>query len=152
MPEGPEIRLAADRVEAALANRRVESIEFAFAQLKPFERRLTGQTVTQVETRGKAMLTHFDNGWTLYSHNQLYGRWYVCARNQYPNTRRQLRLAIHNEQHSALLFSASDIEVLKSSQLDAHPFLARLGPDVLNQNPTDEEIIERFEAKNKANS
>ena len=147
MPEGPEIRLAADRVEAALAERKVEVISFAFERLQPFERRLRGRMVERVETRGKAMLTHFDNGWTIYSHNQLYGRWYVCARDRLPKTGRQLRLAIHNDKHSVCLYSASDIDVIKSDRLHEHPFLARLGPDILNQDPSVDDIVERLQSK-----
>ncbi|MDJ0777388.1 MAG: endonuclease VIII [Gammaproteobacteria bacterium] len=147
MPEGPEIRLAADRVEAALAGRRIDAIEFAFEHLQAFERRLRGQVVTRVDTRGKAMLTRIDNGWTIYSHNQLYGRWYVCARGETPRTGRQLRLAIHNDRHSALLYSASEIDVLADERLLEHPFLARIGPDLLSENPGVEQIVERLQAR-----
>ncbi len=147
MPEGPEIRLAADRIESALAGRQIESIEFAFEHLQAFERRLRGRVVTRVDTRGKAMLTRIDNGWTIYSHNQLYGRWYVCARGQLPRTGRQLRLALHNDRFSALLYSASEIDVLRDDRLLEHPFLARLGPDLLSENPTAGEIVERLQAR-----
>lgn len=147
MPEGPEIRLAADRVENALAHRKIKAIEFAFEHLQAFERRLRGRIVTRVDTRGKAMLTHFDNGWTIYSHNQLYGRWYTCPRGQTPQTSRQLRLALHNDKHSAYLYSASEIDVIKTSRLDEHPFLARLGPDILSENPSREAIIKRLQSR-----
>ncbi len=144
MPEGPEIRLAADRVEAALAGRKIEAIEFAFEYLQPFVRRLRGRIVTGVDTRGKAMLTRIDGGWTIYSHNQLYGRWYTCRRGRMPSTGRQLRMAIHNERHSALLYSASEIDVLRDDRLHEHPFLARLGPDLLSENPTVDDLVERL--------
>ena len=147
MPEGPEIRHAADRVEAAVANRKIEVIEFAFEHLQLFERRLCGRIVTRVDTRGKAMLTHFDNGWTIYSHNQLYGRWYVCARGRVPQTSRQLRLALHNDRHSAYLYSASEIDVIKTDRLEEHPFLARLGPDILSENPSVKDIIQRLQSR-----
>ena len=146
MPEGPEIRLAADRVENAVAHRKIEVIEFAFEHLQPFERRLRGSIVNRVDTRGKAMLTHFDNGWTIYSHNQLYGRWYTCARGKTPRTNRQLRLALHNDRRSAFLYSASDIDVIKTSRLQEHPFLARLGPDILSENPSLEDIVQRLQS------
>jgi endonuclease-8 len=92
--------------------------------LRRFEKRLQGRRVTEVATRGKSIMTHFDNGLVIYSHNQLYGRWYVEKHGHYPETGRQLRLAIHNERYSALLFSASEIEGLKVSELHCHPFLA----------------------------
>ena len=59
MPEGPEIRRAADRVAAALEGRIAEEVFFAFERLKRFERELTGQRIDSVTTRGKGMLTRF---------------------------------------------------------------------------------------------
>jgi endonuclease-8 len=144
MPEGPEIRLAADEVAHALVSRRTTAVEFAFAQLRRFESRLQGRRVIDVATRGKAILTHFDNGLVIYSHNQLYGRWFVDKRGRYPDTNRQLRLAIHNDRYSAYLFSASAIEVLPATELDRHPFLARLGPDLLSEGPDIDTIVERL--------
>ena len=57
MPEGPEIRRAADRVGAALEGRTAVDVFFAFDRLKRYEAELRGQVVEQVTTRGKAMLT-----------------------------------------------------------------------------------------------
>ncbi len=145
MPEGPEIRLAADRVAAVLVGRQIAATEFGLPALRRFEKRLTGSTVTAVDTRGKAMLTRFDSGLTLYSHNQLYGRWYTMRRPRRPKTNRSLRVALHTKTHSALLYSASDIEVLTPKQLTRHPFLARVGPDILDRNLTASDIVARLE-------
>jgi len=147
MPEGPEIRLAADRVAMALVGRTTNGVDFEFKRLRRFEALLTGQRVIAVETRGKAMLTRFANDWFIYSHNQLYGRWYVCPHGETPNTRRQLRLAIRNRDYNALLYSASEIEVLARQDLIKHPFLARIGPDILTEKPSPEEIVGRLQLK-----
>ena len=112
MPEGPEIRLAADKVAKVLVGHDIVEVEFGLSRLNRFEKYLTGAAVTAVDTRGKAMLTRFDNGLTLYSHNQLYGKWFTLRRPRLPKTRRQLRVGLHTDTHSALLYSASDIEVL----------------------------------------
>lgn len=133
MPEGPEIRRAADRIAKVLVNERIESLQFGLSRLRPFARQLEKQHVTGVDTHGKAMLTRFENGLTLYSHNQLYGLWYTCERNKMPETNRQLRVALHTATHSALLYSASDISVLNMQQLVEHPFLSKLGPDILDE-------------------
>ena len=146
MPEGPEIRLAADEVANALVPRRTTRVEFAFPGLQRFASQLQGRCVTEVATRGKAILTHFDNDLVIYSHNQLYGRWYVAKKGQYPDTARQLRLAIHNNRYSAFLYSASAIEVWQKSELTRHPFLARLGPDLLSEAADVETIVERLES------
>jgi endonuclease-8 len=144
MPEGPEIRRAADRVARVLVGRVVEEARMHLPELERAGRRLAGRTVTAVDTRGKAMLTRFDNGLTLYSHNQLYGRWYVMKRPRLPVTRRQLRVELHTSAHSALLYSASDIEILTDSQLARHAFLLRIGPDVMDQELTASRLLERL--------
>jgi endonuclease-8 len=144
MPEGPEIRRAADRVAAVLVGREIESIAFGLPRLRRFEKRLRGRTVTAVDTRGKAMLTRFDNGLTIYSHNQLYGRWYTVRQPRMPKTNRQLRLELATSTHKALLYSASDIDVLREDQLEKHPFLGRVGPDILDSTLTKQTIVERL--------
>ncbi|MGD1938233.1 MAG: endonuclease VIII [Cyanophyceae cyanobacterium] len=133
MPEGPEIRRAADRIERAIAGPLIEDVQFAFDHLQSYESDLIGQRVLEVETRGKAMLTHFDNGLSIYSHNQLYGVWMIRKKNNFPQTRRQLRLAIHGDEKMALLYSASSIEVLDKKGIKNHSFLGGLGPDVMNK-------------------
>jgi endonuclease-8 len=153
MPEGPEIRLAADRVAAVLVGHKIEEISFGLAELQPYEQPLTGKVVTAVSTRGKAMLTRFDNGLSLYSHNQLYGRWYTVRRPRLPKTNRSLRVALHTRSHSALLYSASDIQVLDDAELERHPFLNRIGPDILDPQLGVEHIVSRLaspEFRNRA--
>ena len=104
MPEGPEIRRAADKVEAVIKDIPLEKVEFGLAQLKPYAKQLEGEKVLRMETRGKALITHFSNGLSMYSHNQLYGVWHTCKRNEIPDTTRQLRVGLHTETHSAILY------------------------------------------------
>lgn len=132
MPEGPEVRREADRIGRVLTGQRATDVWFAFEHLHAWSARLRGVEIQAVESRAKAMLIRFGNGVNIYSHNQLYGRWFVKPRGQQPKTTRQLRLAVHTEKHSALLYSASDIEVLHDAELERHAFLSRLGPDVLS--------------------
>ena len=140
MPEGPEIRKAADRVEAAIAQRPAKEVFFAFDHLKPYQEKLVGCIVQRVETYGKAMVMRFDNCLCVYSHNQLYGKWIVRKAYNFPKTNRQLRFAVHTEAKSALLYSASDIEVLHASEVGNHPFIRNLGPDVMHVNVDPEQI------------
>lgn len=146
MPEGPEIRRAADRVADVLLHRPIVEATLALPGIRRFERRLVAASVTAVDTHGKAMLTRFDNRLTLYSHNQLYGRWFTTERPNLPRTKRQLRVALHTPTHSALLYSASDIEVLTAAELKRHPFLSRLGPDILDATLSVDAIVVRLQA------
>lgn len=140
MPEGPEIRRAADRIARALAGHRVQRVFFGLDALKGWERRLQGRVLDGVDTIGKHMLCRFEDGTRIYSHNQLYGRWWVRTRDDYPDTGRQLRLALHTHRHSALLYSASDIDVISSEDFPGHPRVAFLGPDPLHAD-VDEHVV-----------
>jgi endonuclease-8 len=147
VPEGPEIRRAADRVARVLVGQVIQHVRFHLPELAGYEQKLAGAVVDAVETRGKAMLTRFDNGMTLYSHNQLYGLWYTTKRPRLPSTKRQLRVELHTATHSALLYSASDIQVLNDDQLDQHPFLSRIGPDVMDRELQAGDLRQRLERR-----
>lgn len=146
MPEGPEIRRAADEIAAALVGQAAVKVSFSQPRLRREGPRFRGHVVSQIETRGKAMLTHFDHGLTIYSHNQLYGVWKLVDSGSKPDTARSLRLAIHTQRKSALLYSASDISVWKTKDLHQHPFLSRLGPDILDPRLTWRTVAERIMA------
>jgi endonuclease VIII len=147
MPEGPEIKLAADKIAKDIVEKPLVEVFFAFEQLKSFESTLTEAQIVSVNPKGKALLTRFSNHLSIYSHNQLYGVWHSRKAYDYPSTNRQLRLAIHTEKRSALLYSASDIAVLDDDQIAAHPFLRKLGPDVLEETTTVEMVLERLQSK-----
>lgn len=144
MPEGPEIRRAADKLEKAIKGKTLTAVWFAFPRLKTYESSLIGERVEAIETRGKAILTHFSNGLTLYSHNQLYGVWRVVNTGKEPESNRVLRVRLAADDKTLLLYSASEIELLNADTLAAHPFLLRAGPDVLDMTLTREEVTERL--------
>ncbi len=144
MPEGPEIRRVADQLEKAVLGQRLEKVWFANPDAQRYAASLRDSIVCSVKTRGKALLTAFDCGLTVYSHNQLYGRWYFVAANRYPKTRRSLRWSLETEQKMALLYSASEIRVLESQRLSEHPFLARAGVDILSDKPTARALYKHF--------
>ncbi|QIZ51944.1 endonuclease VIII [Dickeya zeae] len=142
MPEGPEIRRAADRLAAAVVGKTLTGVWFAFPTLKPYEAKLVGERVERIVTRGKALLTWFSNNLVMYSHNQLYGVWRVGK--QLPDTRRELRVRLDTDDNAVSLYSASDITMLTPGQLATHPFLQRIGPDVLDETVSADEVRERL--------
>ena len=144
MPEGPEIRRAADALSDAIKGQSIDHIRLPYHRLRPFGPRLRGQRITAFRTHGKALLTDFDNDWTLYSHNQLYGLWQV-ARIQDPLLPgRRLRLELGHAKTCIRLYSATDISLWRTRDLVHHSFLKRLGPDILDANLTVETILARL--------
>jgi endonuclease-8 len=143
MPEGPEIRRAADKLNRAIGHQIATEVFFAFDHLKTFQDQLSGCTVTAIRPYGKAIVTYFDNGLGVYSHNQLYGKWVTCKPDAVPETNRQLRFAVHTKKKWALLYSASDIEILDHTEVPHHPYIAKLGPEVLAAEVSPDEIRNR---------
>jgi endonuclease-8 len=144
MPEGPEIRRAADKISTVLVGQDITRVSFGLPRLRRHAKSLQGHRVLGVETRGKAMLTHFDHGYSIYSHNQLYGVWKVVQGHRLPETSRSLRLLLQTPSHSAILYSASDISLWRTEELAEHPFLARIGPDIMNADLTWRDVAARL--------
>lgn len=152
MPEGPEIRRMVDDIGNAVAGGTAERVFFAFDRLKAFESTLAGRQVTGVEARGKAVLVFFaasadDAPWCVYSHNQLYGKWRIGKSEVEPRTNRQLRFAVMGPKKAARLYSASDIRLVRPEALHEISYLARLGPDPLNQQVSTDDLLAVFEDK-----
>lgn len=133
MPEGPEIRRAADRIGKALVGKIVEDGQWPFRTLTNADDLILGHEVLSVTSRAKAMLIRFSSGWSMYSHNQLYGRWTVHLKSTDPRSNRSLRAEFLTDKHAVRLWSATDIVLLPTPEENGHPFLARLGPDVLDE-------------------
>ncbi len=140
MPEGPEIRRTADRLAEALVGRRLQRVVFHLPAPAGSESRLAGARVVAVKARSKALLTRFDNGFTLYSHNQLYGRWEIHAGSTLPPSRRQVRVVLQVRDRMAVLYSATEIALLDEAGLADHPYLSSLGPELLEET-TDEALV-----------
>ena len=144
MPEGPEIRRAADGIAAVLEGSTIDKVTFGIPRLRRYSAQLRGHQVINIETRGKALLTHFDHGYSIYSHNQLYGVWRVIRGHKLPQSSRSMRLLLQTSTHSAILYSASDISVWPTAELMAHPFLAKIGPDIMDRSLTWRDIAQRL--------
>ncbi|MFK7975876.1 MAG: endonuclease VIII [Halioglobus sp.] len=151
MPEGPEIRRAADVIADALVGNTVETVKFGQPKMRRYGKALRSNKVIDIETRGKALLTHFDHGYSIYSHNQLYGVWNVIEGHTLPKTNRSMRLLLQTDTHSAILYSASDISVWPTQELPEHPFLKKIGPDIMDRSLTWKMVAQRLMDKRFCN-
>ena len=79
MPEGDTIFRTARNIGRALAGKPVTGFRSTFPLLTRFndDTPLVGQTVDQVEARGKWLLIHFSGGGILTSHLLMNGRWHI---------------------------------------------------------------------------
>ena len=145
MPEGPEIHRAAHRLRKALQGKVITHVECPYATIRGQEHRFLEQEVLQVKARSKAMLMYI-GGEVLYSHNQLYGRWTIQKKtSKKRKTNRSLRIKLETETHVACLWSATDIELLEPWQIENHPYIARLGPDVADEEIEFKPVLEQIQ-------
>jgi endonuclease-8 len=122
----------AAKVSDQVAGQPLTEVWFAFPRLQVRVAELADQRIARVRTLGKALLIEFEHGHTIYTHNQLYGRWLFSPADRRPDTARQLRLALSTQTRSALLYSASEIDLIAPDEVQEHPFLRRAGLDVLS--------------------
>ncbi len=147
MPEGPEIRRAADRISKVLIGKEIIESNFYYGRIKKYEKIVKNKNIKDITTRGKAMLIRFNNNWSMYSHNQLYGRWTVNLNTTKIKSNRALRVAFTTKKHTVRLWSATDIELIPSSKENEHSFLKKIGPDVLSESCSYQLIEERLTSK-----
>jgi endonuclease-8 len=140
MPEGPEIRREARAIARALAGAPLERVEYRVPDLARRAQQLRGARIASATSRGKALLIAFDTGLVHFSHNQLYGEWRVLPAGALPALEaergRSIRVVLAAGDRAATLLAATTIELLDARDVDAHPFLSRLGPDVLDRRTT----------------
>ena len=126
--------------------RRADIDQAAISPISEFDGVLGEASVESVTSRGKALLMRFDNGLTLYSHSQLYGRWTVNRVTTKVRWNRSLRAEFISKGYTVRLWSATDVEVVPTRDEEAHPYIAKLGPDVLDKTTTPDVIKNRLRA------
>ena len=144
MPEGPEIKRAADRISKVLIGKEIIESNFYYERIKEKEEIVKNQNIKDITTRGKAMIIRFKNDWSMYSHNQLYGRWTVNLNTTKIKSRRALRVVFTTNKHAVRLWSATDIDLIPTDEENEHSFLKKIGPDVLSESCSLDLIEERL--------
>ena len=114
MPEGDTIFRSARSLNRALAGKPVTGFRSTYPKLTRFhdDTPLTGQTVDQVESRGKWLLMHFSGGCTLATHMLMSGSWHIYKpgeRWQKPSS--TARIVLENREYHAIGFNVPVAEM-----------------------------------------
>ena len=123
MPEGPEIRRAADRISKVLIGKEIIESNFYYERIKEKEEIVKNKNIKEITTRGKAMLIRFKNDWSMYSHNQLYGRWKINLNTTKIKSKRSLRVVFTTNKHAVRLWSATDIDLIPTDEAVSYTHL-----------------------------
>ena len=108
--------------------------------------KLMDQLVTEVSSKGKHLFIKLANEFTIHSHMGMTGSWHVYpsgATWRKPANRAALVLETDHE-FVAVCFTPKSLEILSTTQLRRHRWLSQLGPDILDEDWSADEIIGRF--------
>src|SRR2546425_12883152 len=139
MPELPEVEAARRSLERAIRGKVIASVEVRSPAVvrthrpRAFVSGLEGKRIERVARRGKALLFHLRDGWTLFFHFKLWG------------TLRFFRPAVPPDPQTAVVMTfsggtslqfrelqLSELRLHRTSQLDRVPYLTSLGVDPLS--------------------
>jgi endonuclease-8 len=126
----------------ALAGRTLVQTEFRIPQLAAAD--LTGQTVTEVASRGKHLLTRTDAGLTVHSHFRMDGTWQLYR----PGSRWtggpawQVRALLANADWQAVGYRLPVLDLVPTTE--EGNVIGHLGPDLLGPDWDEDEALRRL--------
>ncbi|HEY6797702.1 MAG TPA: DNA-formamidopyrimidine glycosylase family protein [Kineosporiaceae bacterium] len=130
MPEGDVVWRTAERLNAALAGRRLTVSDLRWPSLATTD--LTGREMIEVVSAGKHILARIAGGLTLHSHLRMEGSWHVHRTGE-PWVRRRpergVRAVLANAEWTAIGHDLGMLDLVASSA--EHSLIGHLGPDVL---------------------
>lgn len=146
MPEGDTLRWHANRIRPVLEGRAPERMRphVRFSHDR-WSERLQGRTVHRVESRGKNLLLHFEGDLVLHSHLGMVGTWGVYRPGRrWGRSPRRAWLVIEVGDTQVVQFDGPTLQLLTESRTRFEPRLARLGPDVLDEEFDGQEFLRRL--------
>ncbi|MGO9325792.1 MAG: Fpg/Nei family DNA glycosylase [Terracidiphilus sp.] len=136
MPEGDTIFRTARNLGRALMGKPIIGFRSTFPLLTRFndDTPLVGQTVDQVEARGKWLLIHFSGGGILTSHLLMNGRWHIYRQGErWQAPRSAMRIVIENSEYQAVGFRVPVARMHTEQTLARDLHVARVENDVLSE-------------------
>jgi len=147
MPEGDTIFRTARALSRALTGKPIIGFRSTYPLLTRFndDTPLAGQTVEQVESRGKWLLIHFSGGGTLATHMLMSGSWHIYRSGErWQQPRGNMRILLENSDYIAVGFRVPVAKMLRSQELAR---AARIPPpeiDVLSESFSAAEVLLRM--------
>jgi endonuclease-8 len=141
VPEGDTLLAWARQIDGALRDQTLVRATSNRVNLSRFE----GRTVRGARAHGKQLLVEFDDGHVLRTHLRMHGT--IRVRDgAYTGAplNPHVRWLLATADKTAVCLDAPTVELLHEKQLETHPVLSRLGPDVLSPELDLTEILRRL--------
>jgi endonuclease-8 len=127
VPEGDTVYFAAKRLDQGLTGQVLTASDFRIPSLATSD--VSGSTVLGTSSRGKHLLTRFDNGITLRTHLKMEGIWYVHPRGtRWKRPAHTARVILRTATTEAVGFQVV-LDLVRTEKED--DLVGHLGPDLL---------------------
>jgi formamidopyrimidine-DNA glycosylase len=164
MPELPEVETVRRGLAPALVGKRIAKAKTKRADLrfpfpKRFAARLNGRRVDALDRRAKYLLAHLDDGYVWITHLGMTGRWSILGAKRQPGDfyyaeppdPTHTHVVIETEEGARLEFNDPRrfgyMDLIKESELDAHPFFKAMGPEPLGNHFSSPYLKQAFAGK-----
>jgi endonuclease-8 len=129
-------------IHQALAGQVLTRTDFRVPEIATAD--LSGQTVLEVVSRGKHMLTRTDKGLTLHTHLKMEGAWHIygTGRRWGGGPWHEIRAILQNRTWTAVGYRLGIVELVPTAQEDR--IVGHLGPDLLGPDWELEEAVSRI--------
>jgi endonuclease-8 len=152
VPEGDTIFLAAQTLHKFMAGRLVTRFESVYPALTRIaeHRPVVGRTIASVSARGKHLLFMFSGDLVLRTHLRMNGTWHIYpAGARWHRPARDMRVLVCTAEACAVGFNIQIAEFLSARDLERHPQLGSLGPDLLGEPFDRAEAIRRIRERRR---
>ena len=140
MPEGDTVYRAARKLDQALSGQVLVRSDFRIPSLATSD--LSGATVRETISRGKHLLTRFDNDLTLHTHLKMEGAWLVQpVGTRWRRPAHTARVVLHTRTTEAVGFSVV-LDLVRTAKED--DLVGHLGPDLLGPDWDPGRALERL--------
>lgn len=149
MPEGDTIYRTAQTLARALAGRTVTAFESVLPALSRVDddTPIAGRTIASVRSVGKHLLVEFSGDLVLRTHMRMNGSWHIYRPGErWQRPRLSMRIVIATDEYVAVGFDIPVAEFLRTTALNRHRELARLGPDLLAEDFDEHAAVARLQA------
>lgn len=157
MPELPEVETIRRTLAQHVLNQTIEDIILRWPgavrgwEVIPFEYGIKGRRIISIDRRGKYLLIHLDEDWTLLAHMRMTGRlnYYEGGREPEKHTHVVFKLS-KGELHFTDTRKFGRILLVPTGECSKHPSLCVLGPEPLDTDFTPKELGSRLKKRSAA--
>jgi len=149
MPEGDTIFRTARALGRALLDKPVTAFRSTYPMLTRFNDNtpLAGQTVDQVESRGKWLLIHFSGGGTLATHMLMSGSWHIYRHGErWQQSRMNMRIVLENSEYVTVGFTVPVAKLVWRRDVERALRIPGTAIDVLSADFDPAEVARRVAA------